>query len=328
MNPCTGFDVVEVVQQIEGTDRRCKLFLEGCVNHGDCLVLDVSNLALEIPEAGGPLRLILFSENVVLDLLNFVNIVLDTVGKFVDLVAAARDGLEIFVENGLEVLDCLTYLPDVLTDLLDVLRLLENFLGLGELPAQDCGFAFDVQTHCVKRRDPVLQHADGLVDFSDRLLNAVFGLEDGPDVDFVANFLADFVADGLNDVLEVLVLIWVADVSADGPDQLESVQQRLQSVLDLLKLAFVDVLELALKREQELDEVLGDGVLLLEVLFLLPECLHVVFILILGLFVGQFIQDGCHLLDLWHVELLVQRVVLRRSLRPEFSLTGSGVMVF
>lgn len=57
----------------------------------------------------------------------------------------------------------------------------------------------------------------------------------------------------------------------DGPDQLQAVEQTWDSLLDHLELAAGDVLELALKSRQELDKVLGLGVLLLELLLLVVE---------------------------------------------------------
>ena len=58
----------------------------------------------------------------------------------------------------------------------------------------------------------------------------------------------------------------VIDVTRDGPDELETVQQRFHSLSDRLQLAFRDDFELTLQGLKELDEVLGLGLSLLELL--------------------------------------------------------------
>ena len=91
----------------------------------------------------------------------------------------------------------------------------------------------------------------------------------------------------------------------------------------MLELSLADVFELALKGQQELDEVFGLSMLLLELLLLLPESLHVVNIAVLLPGIGQDCND---LLDLGHAELLVKSVVGGGPLRPELCLPRGGLM--
>lgn len=53
-------------------------------------------------------------------------------------------------------------------------------------------------------------------------------------------------------------------MAGNGPDELEAVEKAGKGVFDGLEVPLRDVLELALKRGQELYEVLGFGVLLVE----------------------------------------------------------------
>ena len=57
------------------------------------------------------------------------------------------------------------------------------------------------------------------------------------------------------------------DVPRDRPDELQTVQQGGQGVVDRLEVTLVDVFELALQSQQEFYKVLCDRVLLFEILF-------------------------------------------------------------
>jgi len=88
-------------------------------------------------------------------------------------------------------------------------------------------------------------------------------LEDLFYVDLFLDTLTDLVRDGLQDVLEFVVIL--ANVAGNSPDELEAVEQTCKRVLDSLEVSMSDVLKLAFKRSQELHEVLGFGVLLVEI---------------------------------------------------------------
>ena len=110
----------------------------------------------------------------------------------------------------------------------------------------------------------------------------------------------------------------VVDVTRDGPDQLESIEERLHRLSDGLEVAVRDDLELAVQGVQEFDEVLGLSLLLHEALLLLVVLLDHVGVLVL-----RVAQELVDLLHGGHLELLVQRVERGGAVRPEFGLALS-----
>lgn len=70
--------------------------------------------------------------------------VTNTLDGRVNLIGAARDGLEILVEDSIEVLDCHTDLLDVLADQDDVLGFSLDVLDLAELPTVDGALRLDL----------------------------------------------------------------------------------------------------------------------------------------------------------------------------------------
>jgi len=71
-------------------------------------------------------------------------------------------------------------------------------------------------------------------------------------------------------------------VARNGPDQLKTAKETGDGLLNNLELAAGNVLELALKSGQELDKVLGLGVLLLELFLLVVEGLQAEALDVLG----------------------------------------------
>ena len=116
----------------------------------------------------------------------------------------------------------------------------------------------------------------------------------------------------------------LVDVSGDSPDQLETSQERWQRLLNGLQLTEVDVLELTVEGVQELDEVLGLSVLLLERGVGLVVVVQVVAIWLLVVHLHH-VDD---LLHLRHVQLLVQGVERSRPLSPVlgFALGRLGLL--
>jgi len=113
------------------------------------------------------------------------------------------------------------------------------------------------------------------------------------------------------------------DMPRDRPDELQTVQQGGQGVVDRLKVPLVDVFELALQSQQELDEVLGYRVLFFKVLRLLSEGFHVVTVVIVTN-VAQDLNNAAHAR---HAQLLVQSVVRGGALGPELCLTGGCLVL-
>jgi hypothetical protein len=79
-----------------------------------------------------------------------------------------------------------------------------------------------------------------------------------------ADLGTDLVGDGFQDLLEFGV--GLVDVARNRPNQLETVQETREGLLDGLEIAAGNVFELALKCGKEFDEVLRFGVVLGELL--------------------------------------------------------------
>ena len=79
-----------------------------------------------------------------MDGLKFVDLVANALDGRVDLIGAARDGLEVLVEDSIEVLDCHTDLLNVLADQDDVLGFSLDVLDLAELPTVDGALRLDL----------------------------------------------------------------------------------------------------------------------------------------------------------------------------------------
>jgi hypothetical protein len=108
----------------------------------------------------------------------------------------------------------------------------------------------------------------------------------------------------------------LVDVSGNGPDQLEPCQKGWKSLLNDWQVTF-EVLELSLESAEELHEVFGLGVELLEGLVLSVVALKAKSILLL-LVGGHHVDDSLHL---WHVQLLVESVEGSIALPPVLSLS-------
>ena len=237
--------------------------------------------------------------------------ILHLLANEVDVRAASSDGSELLAQNGVEFLDNTARVLQVVQDLDHVERFLEDLPLVGEVPTSDGHLLLDLLTGADELRVPPLEHLDASLDVRDGLLRLL--LEDGSDVDLLADHLADFVGNGLQDVLEELNV--VVEVLRDGPDQLETVQERLHRLGDRLELALRDDLELALKGGEELDEILS-----LELR--LREALVLRFILVddVGGTVLVVLEHVDDLLDGGQRELLGQGVERGRAVRPEFVL--------
>lgn len=112
-------------------------------------------------------------------------------------------------------------------------------------------------------------------------------------------------------------------MTRNSPDELQSGQERWQSLLDNLQVAPADILKVSIKGGQELDEVLGLGLVLLELLRL---C-HVVVILEAVLLLGVGLHDLNDFLDLRLGQLLVESVESGGSLAPVLGLSRGSLGV-
>ena len=147
-------------------------------------------------------------------------------------------------------------------------------------------------------------------------------LKDLGDVDLGLHLVANLVGDGLKDVFKLEVIL--VDVPGDGPNELQAGQKRGKGLLDDRKLTHMDVLELSGQGVEELDEVFGLGMILLEKVILLVIVVKLVAISLLG--VG--LHDVDDLLDLGHIQLLIESVEGCASLSPvlDHALSGLGLV--
>ena len=146
----------------------------------------------------------------------------------------------------------------------------EYLLGFGELPTLDSALSLDLHLGVMILLLPLVEHVVSLVDDVDGDIGLLS--EDALDVDLVADFVAYLIGDAVEQILHLGV--GLVDVARDGPDQLETVEQRGECLLDHWQVTSRQVLELALQSCQELHEVLSLGVQLLEVRILTLKELH------------------------------------------------------
>ena len=141
-------------------------------------------------------------------------------------------------------------------------RLGKDISDSGEVPSGNGWLAFDVHLCLLELVNPLFEALDALVDVLDRFVG--FFLEDGADINLVADLLAYFSRNCLKDVLKFLLIM--VDVPGNGPDELQTIQQGLHGVNDGFQVSPVDVLELAVKGGQKLHKVLSLGMLLAKLL--------------------------------------------------------------
>ena len=123
-----------------------------------------------------------------------------------------------------------------------MLGLDEDLLCFCELPTLNSTFSLDLHLGVMILLLPLVEHIVALVDD----VNGDIGLlsEYALDVDLVADFVADLIGDTVKQILHLLVSL--VDMSGDGPDQLETVEQRGEGLLNHWKVTSRQVLELAL----------------------------------------------------------------------------------
>ena len=126
-----------------------------------------------------------------MDCLKLVDLFSDSVGNLVNEVRASGNSLEIGVQDCFEVFANDADFFQVLANVDHMLWSKENVLHSLEVPTCDGALSFDVHLSFVELVVPFLEDCNCLVDLSDS--SHGLGLEDGPDVDFVANLLANFV---------------------------------------------------------------------------------------------------------------------------------------
>ena len=236
-----------------------------------------------------------------------VDVLADLLADAVDASTASSHSRELFTEDSIELLRDLTGLLEVLEDVHHVLGLVKELVGVSEIPPDYGQLVLNLLARPVELLLPAIEHLDTRLDVGDSLGWFHVLLEDGPDIDPLSHLLADLIGDGLKDVLKLLNI--VVDMSGDRPDELEAVEKRLHGLSDRLELALRDDFELALQGLEELDEVLGLGRLLHELLILGLVGLDGV--RVGAVLVAQQLQD---FLNCGHLQLLEQSVERRRAI--------------
>ena len=304
----SSLDILKLLKKVESALRRVKLVLESSLNQTDNMLIDLLNLAEEVIELDFPVAFISLGEDVLVVDLELLDLLFHLLDLIVNLRSITCDSFEIRTEDGVELLDDHTSLFKVTQNSPHVNGLLEDLLLSCEVPSLDGLLLLNVSTGGIVLLLPLREHRLALLDDPDGIFWLL--LEDLGDVDLGLHFVAHLVRYSLKDVLEFDIVL--VDVSRDGPDKFQTGQERRKGFLDHWELSHVDVLELSGESVQEFNEVFGFRMILLEQVVLLVVVLKRVAVGLLG--VGLHHVDD--LLDLGHVQLLVESVEGSASLSP------------
>lgn len=235
----------------------------------------------------------LLLEHVTRELLQLSHLILNLVDLLIDLVGTTSDLLQIWTQNGKELLDDRMRLGQVLQDIDHILGLCKNLLERLEVPLLNRLLVFDFLLGVEEFLMPFLEHLDSLTDKLDGFV-WILGLEDLCDVDLRLDLFAYLSGDASQDLLKLGLLS--VDVARDGPNELETGEKRRQSLLNELQFSLLDVAELAVERGKELDEVPGLRLLLDEFTILVVKVIErsalILALLLRGL---QDLLDSLHL---------------------------------
>ena len=100
-----GPDILELAQKIEGRLRRIELLREGVSDQVSHRAVNMVDALLEVLELGLPFLLVGLFEYVVRELLELLDLLPDGVDLVVNLLGTTGDLLEVWAENGEELLD-------------------------------------------------------------------------------------------------------------------------------------------------------------------------------------------------------------------------------
>lgn len=100
-----------------------------------------------------------------------------------------------------------------------MLRAHKDFLNV-EIPACDRDLCLNVHLGFIELVLPFFEHSDALLDDVDGLGDGLL-LENGLELNMLANFRADFVGDCFEDLLKLGIVL--VDVARDRPNQLEAI---------------------------------------------------------------------------------------------------------
>jgi len=150
-----------------------------------------------------------------------------------------------------------------------VLGLDEDLLLSGEIPTLNGSLTFNIPFGLVELLIPFLENIDALLD--DAYGFVWFLPEDWSYVDLRADLSADLTWNGVQKLLH-LVLVLV-DVSRNRPNEFKAVEEWRKCFFDDWQLSIWNIFELTLQGCEELHEILGLGMELLELSIDLLEVL-------------------------------------------------------
>jgi len=170
------------------------------------MIVNLVDLVVEVLELGLPLISVLVAEYISGEGFEFSNLISDSLTLYVDLIGATCDLLEVWTENGEELLDDFVGLSEILEHT-DHVHGSDKDLLLGlEVPPLHCLLIFDVFLGGVKFLSPLLEHNNALSDHLDGILWSLH-LEDLGDVNLGLDFIADLAGNTGEDVFELGLLV-------------------------------------------------------------------------------------------------------------------------
>lgn len=188
----SGSDVLELAQKVEGRFGGVQLLGEGVLDEASDVGVDLVDAVFEGLELSLPLLLVLLTEHITWERLQFLNLVLHSVNLLIDLLGATSNLLEVWAENGEEFLNDSLGFAEVFKYLHHIDRSCKDFLLGLEVPFLDCLLVLNMLLGSPEFLLPLVEHFDGLLNH----LKGIFWslhLEDLGDVDLGLDLIADLI---------------------------------------------------------------------------------------------------------------------------------------
>lgn len=217
-----------------------------------------------------PFFMMLMSKHIIDKVLELVDLSDDLLFLVIDGVSISSDSLQIRSKEREELLESCANGTHVHQYRHHVLRLNEYLFCLGELPALHSAFSLDLHLSFMILALPLIEDSDALVDHSDGLIGLLS--EYALDINLASDLVADLVRDAVEQVLHLVIRL--VDVAGDGPNKLETIEERGEGLFNDGQLTTREVFELPLQSGEKLHEVLGLGMQFLEIRILTLKELH------------------------------------------------------
>jgi hypothetical protein len=104
----------------------------------------------------------------------------------------------------------------------------KDFLGLAEIPAINCSLELNLHLSIIEVLLPLIKDIDTLINGSYGLI--LLGSKDASDVDLAADLVANFIRDAFKKVFHLIQVL--ADVTGDGPNELQAIKERRKSLFN------------------------------------------------------------------------------------------------